>query len=126
MIADDPVPWWQQQNARITEIESDNDQKFGPSSRLGIERPVQHSWVPPQPPLVAMPEAAAAIRQPKKRSYQKEEMTDDQLLARAPDVTDELQRITKISESGGDVDADGEYSQVSTSEMQKEDNGSYL
>ncbi|GKD03945.1 hypothetical protein Tco_1178919 [Tanacetum coccineum] len=31
------------------------------------ERPVQRSsWVPPQPPPVAMAEAAAAIRQPKK------------------------------------------------------------
>ncbi|XP_073295335.1 peroxisomal membrane protein PEX14-like [Primulina huaijiensis] len=123
---DDPVPWWQRQNPRITEIESDNDQKFGPSNRLGTERPVQHSWIPPQPPPVAMLEAAAAIRQPKKQPYQKEEMTDDQSLARAPDVTDELQRITKISESGGFVDTDGEYSQVSSTEIQKEDNGSYL
>ncbi|XP_073123233.1 peroxisomal membrane protein PEX14-like [Henckelia pumila] len=123
---EDPVPWWQRQNPRITEIEPDNDQKFRPSNRLGIERPVRNSWVPPQPPPVVMPEAATAIRQPKKRPYQKEETTDDQSLARAPDVTDELQRITKISESGGFVDTDGEYSQVSSTEIQKEDNGSYL
>ncbi|KZV46276.1 hypothetical protein F511_10410 [Dorcoceras hygrometricum] len=123
---DDSVPWWQQKNARVTEIESDDEKRFGLSKRSDAEQPVQRSWVPPQPPPVAMAEAAAAIRQPKKRTYQKEELTDDVLMARGRDATDELQRITKISESGGFVDADGEYSQFSSTEIQKEDNGSYL
>ncbi|KAK6153316.1 hypothetical protein DH2020_012955 [Rehmannia glutinosa] len=124
--ADDAVPWWQRKNVRITEIESGTENKLGSSNILGNDRPVQRSWVPPQPPPVAMPEAAAAIRQPKKPSYQKEQMTDDQLLARSADVTDELQRITKISESGGNVEANGETSGLYSAEIQKEENGSYV
>ncbi|XP_051123241.1 peroxisomal membrane protein PEX14 [Andrographis paniculata] len=89
---DDAVPWWQRKNVRITEMD---DQKSG-----GAPIP-RSSWVPPQPPPVAMPEAAAAIRQPKKSSYQTEQMTDEQVLGRSVDGTDELQRITRISESGG-------------------------
>lgn len=79
------------------------------------------------PPPVVMPEAAAAIRQPKKPSYQQEQMTDDQLLARASsESTDELQRITKISESGGTIEANGESSGLYSSEIQRETNGSYV
>ncbi|KAA8540822.1 hypothetical protein F0562_024785 [Nyssa sinensis] len=90
---DSSVPWWQRKN---------------------------RSWVPPQPPPVAMPEAAAAIRQPKKPSFPKEQLADDQVVAHPSDVTDELQRITKISESGGLVDATGGSSMPNTSEIQEE------
>ncbi|KAI3454501.1 hypothetical protein Pfo_011164 [Paulownia fortunei] len=123
---DDAVPWWQRKNVRITEIETGEEQKFGSPNLLGNERPVQRSWVPPQPPPVVMPEAAAAIRQPKKASYQTEQLTDDQLLARPADATDELQRITKISESGGAMEANGESSGLYSTEIPKEENGSYL
>ncbi|PIN15524.1 Peroxisomal membrane anchor protein (peroxin) [Handroanthus impetiginosus] len=123
---DNGAPWLRGKNVRITEVESSDEQKFGPTNLLGNDRPVQRSWVPPQPPPVVMPEAAAAIRQPKKASNQTEQMTDDQLLARSASVTDELQRITKISESGGPVEANGESSVVHLNEIAKEDNGSYL
>lgn len=93
------------------------------------ERPVQRSsWVPPQPPPVAMAEAAAAIRQPKKSPLEKEQqLTDEQFLARSTELTDELQRVTKMSESGGvpaDVGAGSSVAQ-NTSEIQPEDDGPY-
>ncbi|KAL3835195.1 hypothetical protein ACJIZ3_009931 [Penstemon smallii] len=110
---DDTVPWWQRKNVRITETD---EQKFGSSNVLPVQR---SSWVPPQPPPVVMPEAAAAIRQQPKRPSN-EQMTDDQLLARSQD---DLQRITKISESGGGtIEVNGENS----TEIQREENGSYL
>ncbi|KAI8543675.1 hypothetical protein RHMOL_Rhmol08G0237400 [Rhododendron molle] len=103
---DSSVPWWQRKNVRISEIEHEDEFKSGSSGTLTHERTAQRSWVPPQPPPVAMPEAAAAIRQPKKPFSQKQ-VADDRLVANPPDVTDELQRITKISESGGVPDANG-------------------
>lgn len=126
LSGDDVLPWWQRKNARITEIEIGDEQKFGSPNVLSNERPVQRSWVPPQPPPVAMPEATAAIRQPKKASSQTEQMTDEQLLARSADVTDELQKITKISESGGPLEAHGENSTVSSTEIPNQEKGSYL
>ncbi|CAL5444641.1 unnamed protein product [Camellia sinensis] len=104
---DSSVPWWQRKNVRITEIGNEDESKIGYSGVL-TERPVQRSWVPPQPPPVAMPEAAAAIRQPKKPLSQKQ-LADDGMVANPSDSPDELQRITKISESGGVVDVNGGY-----------------
>lgn len=95
------VPWWQQKNARITEIENEDEFK------TNEQRPmVQRTWVPPQPPPIVMPEAAAAIRQPKSL-VRKEQSPDDQLTTRSSDGIDELQRVTKISESGGAVEING-------------------
>nr|XP_043615269.1 peroxisomal membrane protein PEX14 isoform X2 [Erigeron canadensis] len=121
------APWWQQKNVRVNELEPE-ESKISYSSGAS-ERPVQRSsWVPPQPPPVAMAEAAAAIRQPKKSPLEKEQqLTDEQFLARSAEVTDELQRVTKISESGGvppDVAA-GSSVMTSTSEIQKEEESSY-
>ncbi|KAL3529548.1 hypothetical protein ACH5RR_008870 [Cinchona calisaya] len=116
--ADSSVPWWQQKNARITEIETEDKQKIG--SSMLKEKPVQRSWVPPQPPPVAMVEAATAIQQPKKPFPLREKFTDDQLLGRASEITDELERITKISEAGG-VEANGGSPAVNTNEIQKEE-----
>lgn len=124
---DDTAPWWQRKNVRITEIETaDQEQKFGSPNMLANERPPQRSWVPPQPPPVAMPEAAKAIRQPKKPTYQTDQLTDTQLLARSADPVDELQRVTKIAETGGSLEANGESSDLPSTEIQTEENGSYL
>ncbi|KAL3366744.1 hypothetical protein AABB24_011451 [Solanum stoloniferum] len=110
---DSSAPWWQRKNARITEIETEGEQNFGSPAAPVQERPIQRSWVPPQPPPVAMAEAAAAIRQPKKSASQNEQLTDDQLLARS---SDELQRVTRISESGGTPEANGSSSGLQMSE----------
>lgn len=104
---DSSTPWWQRKNARITEIEAENEQKFGSTAAPTEVRPVHRSWVPPQPPPVAMPEAVAAIRQPKKLLFQKEKLTDDELVAHSLEISDDLQRITKISESGGLTEVNG-------------------
>lgn len=116
MNGDSSTPWWQRKNARITEIEAVNEQRFGSTAPAAEVRPVQRSWVPPQPPPVAMAEAAAAIRQPKKTLFQKEKLTDDELMARSTEISDDLQRITKISESGGLTEVDGSSSAQQLSE----------
>lgn len=111
------TPWWQQKNARITEIESE-DLKDGPYGARTNEPTVQRTWVPPQPPPVAMPEAAEAIRRPKS-SVQKEQLPEDQSASHSTEVTDELRRITKISESGSaEVNVVG--SELSSSEIKEE------
>ncbi|KAL0364581.1 UNVERIFIED_CONTAM: Peroxisomal membrane protein PEX14 [Sesamum angustifolium] len=121
----DAALWWQRKNVRITEFEAGNENKPGSSNVLGNEQPARRSWVPPQPPPVVMPEAAAAI-QPKKPSYQKEQTTDNQLLAPSPHVTDELQRITRILEAGGTMEANGKTSVLSSNdEIQAEENSRY-
>jgi peroxin-14 len=97
---DSSVPWWQQKNVRITEVDAESENTNG-SSSANERPPPQRTWVPPQAPPVAMAEAAAAIRQPKKAVVQNEQLTDDELLARSTEVSDDLQRITKLSESGG-------------------------
>ncbi|KAK1363319.1 Peroxisomal membrane protein PEX14 [Heracleum sosnowskyi] len=129
MNGNNSVPWWQQKqsnNVRINEIESRDENGAGSSGAQTIDRPpIQRSWVPPQPPPVAMAEAAAAIRQPKKSTYQSEPLTDDQFLARSSEVTNELQRVTKISESGGVTEANG-GSPVLNTEIQTEESNSYV
>lgn len=126
MNGDSGNTWWQQQKSvKISEIETVEENKTV-FSGVASERPIQRSWVPPQPPPVVMAEAAAAIRQPKKSPFQKEQLTDDQFLARSSELTDELQRITKISESGGVTEANGGSSTIETSEIQKEEDSSYI
>ena len=102
----DSSAWWQQKNAKITEIENGDELKAGIYGQRISEPPVQRSWVPPQPPPVAMPEAAEAIRRPKP-AVQREQLVDDQSVTNPSDATDELQRITKISESGGAMEVNG-------------------
>ncbi|KAH7531687.1 hypothetical protein JRO89_XSUnG0012400 [Xanthoceras sorbifolium] len=77
------VPWWQRKNVRISEIENENELKAGPN------------------------EAAEAIRRPKP-SVQKEQLAGgDRSVSHPSDVTDELQRITKISETGNAEEING-------------------
>lgn len=128
MNGNNSAPWWQQKqsnNVRINDIESVDEYSAGSSGAQTIDRPIQRSWVPPQPPPVAMAEAAAAIRQPKKSTFQSEPLTDDQFLARSSELTNELQRVTKISESGGITEANGE-SYVPNTEIQTEESNSYV
>lgn len=114
----DSSTWWQQKNSRITEIETEDESRTA-SYTASNEQPIQRTWVPPQPPPIAMPEAAAAIRQPKS-SIQRESLVNDQSVSRPSDEIDELQRITKISESGGVVEIKEESSGLNSSEMQQE------
>ncbi|XP_040986949.1 peroxisomal membrane protein PEX14 [Juglans microcarpa x Juglans regia] len=119
---DNSVPWWTRKNVKITEIENEDEVKAGSYTSQTSEKPVKRTWVPPQPPPVAMPEAAEAIRRPKS-SVQKEQLADDQSIAHPSDVTDDLQRITKISESGGAVEINGGSSVLNSTEIQEHGNG---
>lgn len=113
--------WWQKRNVNSTEIDN-YELNVSSSSAVSAAKPVQRTWVPPQPPPVALPEAAEAIRRPKP-TIQKEQFTDEQLAAQ-PNVTDELQKATKASESGGAIDYENLGAGVSSSEIQVEENGS--
>ncbi|KAI0524000.1 hypothetical protein KFK09_003364 [Dendrobium nobile] len=57
-------PWWRKKSVKITELEPEGEE---PLRQLTTnDRPSsQRAWVPPQPPSVAIPESAAAIRHPK-------------------------------------------------------------
>ncbi|GLU20715.1 hypothetical protein SLE2022_368990 [Rubroshorea leprosula] len=121
------VPWGQKKNVRITEIANENEVKTG-TSGVRTSDPVQRVWVPPQPPPVAIPEAAEAIRRPKpsaKEAVKQEELGENQSVTQSSGVTDELQRITKISESGGTVEINGGVSSLNSSEIQEEQEHSH-
>lgn len=111
--------WMQRRNVRIAEMEPENEMNMLPYRPPGTERMNQRAWVPPQPPPIVMPEAAAAIRQPK-TAVQRDLPNGNQPTEHPSNGFDELQRITKISESGGE----GEMNEVSTvprvSEIQEE------
>ncbi|KAG4389922.1 hypothetical protein AAZX31_06G174100 [Glycine max] len=81
---DNTVPWWQTKNVRIKEI--DNEIEYNGAPAASSPQPVQRAWVPPQPPPIAMPEAAEAIRRPK-QVVQKEVTLDDQSAAHSSDLT---------------------------------------
>ncbi|CAF2037010.1 BnaA09g06240D [Brassica napus] len=100
-------PWWQQKNPRSADFgyETTTARSIGIQNETSTTEPAaiqkQRSWVPPQPPPVVMPEAAEAIRRPKPQAK-----IDQEVVAAASDdqsgVSDELQKVTKFSESGGD------------------------
>lgn len=112
---DSSVPWWQRKNVRISEVENENELNGGIPSAQTREQPIRRTWVPPQPPPVAMAEAAEAIRRPKP-SVQ----AGDDSSSRASDVSDELQRVTKIAEAGNAELVNGSSSGISTSEIREE------
>lgn len=120
---DSSIPWRQQKNARITEIENGDRSVFGSGSNgtVSIDLPTQRRWVPPQPPPVSMPEAAVAIRQPKS-SIPKDVNVRAEDAAKPITEVDELQKITKISESGGQLDVNGRTgsSEITTSEIEEQ------
>lgn len=67
-----------------------------------------------------MPEAAAAIRPVIPSTQREKPLANDQLVSRPSDETDELQRITKVAESGGEVEIKDEMSGLNSSEIQQE------
>jgi len=113
---DDPLPWWQRKNVRITEIENENESNGVPYASGSSQQPVQRVWVPPQPPPIAMPGAAEAIRRPKPVA-QKEQMSDNQSVTPS-DSSDDVQRDSKLLESEGAVEGSSVSSVPTTSEIQ--------
>ncbi|XP_042502770.1 peroxisomal membrane protein PEX14-like [Macadamia integrifolia] len=114
-------PWWRRKNVRITEIESEDQTMTTSNGAVGVtkQQVPQRVWVPPQQPPVAMPEAAAAIRQPKPL-IQKEQTSNDQMTVHPSDDIDELRRFTKISESGGQPEINNESPSLDSNEIQNQ------
>lgn len=96
---DHPEHWWRQKTVRITEIEP-RAASYGTIGR--DDGPVQRRWVPPQPPSVAIPEAAAAIRQPK--PFTRKEQSGDEQLTHSDDGNAEMPGITRTTESEVEVE----------------------
>ncbi|BAT76098.1 Peroxisomal membrane protein [Vigna angularis] len=116
---DDPLPWWQRKNVRITEIENENESNGVPYAAASSQQPVQRVWVPPQPPPIAMPGAAEAIRRPKQVA-QKEQKSDNQSVAQSSDSSVDVQGVSKPFESEGAVEGSSVSSVPSSSEIQEE------
>ncbi|XP_026404971.1 peroxisomal membrane protein PEX14-like isoform X2 [Papaver somniferum] len=95
-------PSWQRKNVRISEYEAEDESKSSYRAPA-TEQVVRRAWVPPQPPPIAMAEAATAIRQPK-QIIQPARSDEEKLIAYPSVEVDELQRITKLAESGGQVE----------------------
>ncbi|KAK7347015.1 hypothetical protein VNO80_21539 [Phaseolus coccineus] len=122
---DDPLPWWQRKNVRITEIDNENESNGVPYAAASSQQPVQRVWVPPQPPPIAMAGAAEAIRRPKLVA-QKEQMSDNhQSVAHSSDTSDDVQRVSKVLESEGAVESSSVSSVPRSSEIQEENEVKY-
>ncbi|KAI4326724.1 hypothetical protein MLD38_032007 [Melastoma candidum] len=67
---------------------------------------------------IAMPEAAEAIQRTKATAQK--ELTDDQLMARTFEMSEESQKVTEISEYGAAVDALGSGMQTGSSSETRE------
>ncbi|XP_039799502.1 peroxisomal membrane protein PEX14-like isoform X6 [Panicum virgatum] len=63
--AQDSYPPSYHQNGKAPDFQADDPRPLTYNTGVQERPPPQHRWVPPQPPGVVMPEAAAAIRQPK-------------------------------------------------------------
>ncbi|KAG1342781.1 peroxisomal membrane protein PEX14 [Cocos nucifera] len=94
-------PWWRRKTSKITEtMPKMEETKLFPYGIGASEGPSLRRWVPPQPPAVAMPEAAAAIRHPKP-SAQKPQSGDEQSVASSDDGEE---RGVKAPDSAVQVD----------------------
>ncbi|XP_043704945.1 peroxisomal membrane protein PEX14-like isoform X2 [Telopea speciosissima] len=116
-------PWWQQKNMRITEIESENEPQTTSNGAFGVtnQQVPQRVWVPPRAPPVAMPEAAAAIRQPKPLIPRGQTSNDQISAGPSDDIDDELQRVTKVSESGGQLEINNESPSLESNEIREQE-----
>lgn len=102
---DHPEHWRRQKTVRITEIEPETDDQRAAASYGTIgtdDGPVHRRWVPPQPPSVAIPEAAAAIRQPK--PFTRKEQSGNEQLKHSDDGNAETPGITRTTESEVEVE----------------------
>ncbi|URE45996.1 Peroxisomal membrane anchor protein (Pex14p) conserved region [Musa troglodytarum] len=97
--SDTPELWWSKKSTKITEIETEGEER-----KQFDERPQQRGWVPPQPPAVVLPEAADAIRRPKP-PVQKQQSGDEQSVA-SSDVGKEMEMRTDsvaVAENSGSM-----------------------
>ncbi|KAI4336139.1 hypothetical protein L6164_014706 [Bauhinia variegata] len=108
------MPWWERKNVRIREIDNENEHNAASYGAQSSQQPVQRAWVPPQPPPIAMAEAAEAIRRQKPK-VQQEQAPADQSVAQSSDKSDEVVTV-KTSEHEGAI----EGSAVNSGEIQED------
>ncbi|KAL6010967.1 hypothetical protein ACLOJK_001410 [Asimina triloba] len=119
LSGDGSEPSWRQKSVRITEMEPNHDDRRTTYRSSSYERPMQRTWVPPLPPPVAMPEAAAAIRQPKS-SVPKDVLTEEQLMKSQENGNDQVEQATKAPDSAAVVESfDGISGSNNSSEIQE-------
>ncbi|KAK4776754.1 hypothetical protein SAY86_005442 [Trapa natans] len=114
-------PWSQPaNNLRITDLENEGEIKSGSQRTSSHEQSIKRSWVPPQPPHVAMPEAAEAIRRPKP-TIPGERLPHEQKLSGPSDVTNnESAMTTKTDEANETANDNGVNTELNPSRMQEE------
>ncbi|KAK7354058.1 hypothetical protein VNO80_19514 [Phaseolus coccineus] len=113
--SDNSVPWWQTKNIRIKEI--DNEIEYNVASVASSQQPVQRVWVPPQPPPIAMPAAAEAIRRPKS-VVQKEAVPDDQS---APNSSESNGSNSEDAIEGNDINSLASSGEIQNHELSYEE-----
>ncbi|RWR85585.1 peroxisomal membrane protein PEX14 isoform X1 [Cinnamomum micranthum f. kanehirae] len=117
---DSSEPWWRPKTLKFSEMEPTADDQsafsYGTIANNGL--PVQHRWVPPQPPSVVIPEAASAIRQPK--SLVQKEHAGDEQSEHPEDGNDVLERIANASETAVEVGSANSMADYNPSERQEE------
>lgn len=112
--------WWQPtNNFRIPEMVNGDEVKTGSHNSSSIEKPTKRSWVPPQPPPVAMPEAAEAIRRPKP-AVPRGQLPDDQKVFGPSDATKESVEMAKAPEADGAADDNGVTPEPNSGRIQEE------
>lgn len=112
--------WWQPtNNLGIPEMVNGDEVKTGSHDSSSIEKPTKRSWVPPQPPPVAMPEAAEAIRRPK-LAVPRGQLPDDQKVFGPSDAMNESVESAKASEVDGAADGNGVNPEPNSGRIQEE------
>lgn len=121
--ADTSIPWWQRKNSRIVqevEVNGEEQSNVTQKSSRSLEQPIHRRWVPPQPPPVAMPEAAEAIKRPKPSVNKGEDglLTDNHLVIPSSDAPDSSNTgISSEKFSSNGVTS----SELKSNEIQEED-----
>ncbi|XP_020100084.1 peroxisomal membrane protein PEX14-like [Ananas comosus] len=85
-------PWLKKSTGKVTEIE--------PETVKATNERAGRGWVPPQPPSVVMPEAAAAIRQPKS-SVLKQRSVDERSVESSSDGEEGVRKKAESSVEAG-------------------------
>lgn len=88
---------WQRRTGSITEVDN-NPSSFQTAEKVTVQ---PRQWAPPRTPPISLAGAEEAIRRPK-QSIQKDQLYSNDSQAATDATLDELQRVTRKSESGGE------------------------
>lgn len=108
---------WQRRNPSTTEVDNSNSSIFRTAEKVTVQ---QRPWAPPGTPPISLAGAEEAILRTK-QTTQKDPLYSDDSHSSADATSDELQRVTRISESGGSVlEMNGGSSVTTSTEIQEE------